>query len=123
MPNLAVIGHPVAHSRSPVMQTAALTALGLAGEWSYGAIDLEPEQFEAEVAALAWAQPVAELIDGPQVDARRVERETEPVVDAGVFAEAMQEDDRDLGLRDRPVPVVRAAGLNVQKWHDSDCTR
>ena len=51
-----------------------------------------------EVAALAWAQPVAELIDGPQVDARRVERETEPVVDAGVFAEAVQEDDCDLGL-------------------------
>jgi shikimate dehydrogenase len=53
VPNLAVIGHPVAHSRSPAMQTAALTALGLAGEWSYGAIDWEPEQFEAEVAGLA----------------------------------------------------------------------
>jgi len=53
VPNLAVIGHPVAHSRSPAMQTAALTALGLAGEWSYGAIDWEPEAFEAEVALLA----------------------------------------------------------------------
>ncbi len=53
MPNLAVIGHPVAHSRSPAMQTAALTALGLAGEWSYGAIDWAPESFEAEVALLA----------------------------------------------------------------------
>jgi shikimate dehydrogenase len=53
VPNLAVIGHPVAHSRSPVMQTAALTALGLAGEWSYGAIDWAPEVFEAEVAGLA----------------------------------------------------------------------
>jgi shikimate dehydrogenase len=53
MPGLAVIGHPVAHSRSPDMQTAALAALGLAGEWSYGAIDLEPGEFEAGVAALA----------------------------------------------------------------------
>lgn len=53
MPGLAVIGHPVAHSRSPAMQTAALTALGLAGEWTYGAIDLAPGEFEAEVAALA----------------------------------------------------------------------
>jgi shikimate dehydrogenase len=53
VPNLAVIGHPVAHSRSPAMQTAALSALGLAGEWSYGALDVAPEDFEAEVAELA----------------------------------------------------------------------
>ena len=53
MPNLAVIGHPVAHSRSPAMQTAALTELGLAGEWTYGALDFAPEDFEAEVAELA----------------------------------------------------------------------
>lgn len=55
MPNLAVIGHPVAHSRSPVMQTAALTEMGLAGEWTYGALDVAPEDFEAEVAELAVA--------------------------------------------------------------------
>ena len=53
MPNLAVIGHPVAHSRSPAMQTAALTELGLAGEWTYGALDVAPADFEAEVAELA----------------------------------------------------------------------
>jgi shikimate dehydrogenase len=55
MPNLAVIGHPVGHSRSPAMQTAALTGLGLAGEWTYGALDVAPEDFEAEVAELAAA--------------------------------------------------------------------
>ncbi len=53
MPSLAVIGHPVAHSRSPDMQTAALAELGLAGEWTYGALDIAPEDFEAEVAVLA----------------------------------------------------------------------
>jgi shikimate dehydrogenase len=42
---LAVLGHPVSHSRSPAMQNAALEALGLAGEWSYGALDLEPAEF------------------------------------------------------------------------------
>ncbi len=52
MKRLAVIGHPVAHSRSPAMQTAALEALGLAGEWSYEAIDLTPDQFAEEVRAL-----------------------------------------------------------------------
>jgi shikimate dehydrogenase len=49
---LAVLGHPVAHSRSPAMQNAALEALGLAGEWSYGAIDVEPAGFGARVREL-----------------------------------------------------------------------
>jgi shikimate dehydrogenase len=49
---LAVVGHPVTHSRSPAMQTAALEALGLAGEWSYEAIDLSPRDFAAGARAL-----------------------------------------------------------------------
>jgi shikimate dehydrogenase len=49
VPRLAVIGYPVSHSRSPAMQTAALKALGLDHEWSYGAIEVAPEGFEAEV--------------------------------------------------------------------------
>jgi shikimate dehydrogenase len=53
VPGLAVIGHPVGHSRSPDMQTAALAELGLAGEWTYGALDVAPEDFEAEIAVLA----------------------------------------------------------------------
>jgi shikimate dehydrogenase len=55
VPSLAVIGHPVAHSRSPDMQTAALAELGLAGEWTYGALDVAPADFEATVAELAAA--------------------------------------------------------------------
>jgi shikimate dehydrogenase len=53
VPSLAVVGHPIEHSRSPVMQTAALAAMRLAGEWTYGALDLAPEDFEAGVAELA----------------------------------------------------------------------
>jgi shikimate dehydrogenase len=52
MPRLAVLGHPVAHSRSPAMQNAALRELGL-GEWRYEAIDVAPEEFESRVRALA----------------------------------------------------------------------
>jgi shikimate dehydrogenase len=55
VPRLAVIGHPVAHTRSPDMQTAALSDLGLAGEWTYGAIDVAPEDFEVEIAEMAAA--------------------------------------------------------------------
>jgi shikimate dehydrogenase len=53
VPNLAVIGYPVGHSRSPAMQTAALTEMKLAGEWTYGALEVAPEDFEFEVAELA----------------------------------------------------------------------
>jgi shikimate dehydrogenase len=49
---LAVLGHPVSHSRSPAMQNAALEALGLAGEWHYEAIDLEPDEFDRRTRAL-----------------------------------------------------------------------
>jgi shikimate dehydrogenase len=50
---LAVIGFPVGHSRSPAMQSAALADLGLAGEWSYGAVEVEPEGFGAKVREMA----------------------------------------------------------------------
>jgi shikimate dehydrogenase len=53
MKRLAVLGHPVAHSRSPAMQSAALAELGLGGEWSYEAIDLAPDEFEPRVRAMA----------------------------------------------------------------------
>jgi len=49
---LAVLGHPVSHSRSPAMQNAALAALGLE-DWSYTAIDAAPEAFEMTVKELA----------------------------------------------------------------------
>jgi shikimate dehydrogenase len=52
MKRLAVLGHPVAHSRSPAMQNAALAELGLAGEWGYEAIDLAPGEFEPRVRGL-----------------------------------------------------------------------
>jgi shikimate dehydrogenase len=52
MAKLAVIGHPVAHSRSPAMQNAALEALGLE-DWSYRAIDANPDAFEMTVGELA----------------------------------------------------------------------
>src|SRR4051794_29680535 len=53
MPRLAVIGYPVAHSRSPAMQNAALEQLGLAPEWSYEAVEASPADFERVVHDLA----------------------------------------------------------------------
>jgi shikimate dehydrogenase len=45
-----VIGHPVAHSRSPAMHAAAYRALGL--DWEYTAIDVAPDELPAFVAGL-----------------------------------------------------------------------
>ncbi|MBN8866872.1 MAG: shikimate dehydrogenase [Solirubrobacterales bacterium] len=47
---LAVLGHPVSHSRSPAMQNAALADLGI--DWRYEAIDVEPEGFDGLVRGL-----------------------------------------------------------------------
>src|SRR5688572_15155220 len=52
MPRLAVLGHPVAHSRSPAMHNAALAELGLADEWDYTAIDVEAAGFDELVRSL-----------------------------------------------------------------------
>jgi shikimate dehydrogenase len=50
---LAVLGHPIAHSRSPAIHNAAFAALGVANEWSYEAIDVTSAEFPERVGALA----------------------------------------------------------------------
>lgn len=52
MPKLAVLGHPVSHSRSPAMHNAALAELGLGADWSYEAIDVTAEEFNALLRSL-----------------------------------------------------------------------
>ena len=77
----AVIGHPVGHSRSPAMHTAAYEALGLDRE--YVAIDVEPAVLDLFVGTLAadgfagvnvtipHKQAVIELCDELSDEARR----------------------------------------------------
>ena len=47
---VALLGHPVAHSLSPRMQNAAFAARGL--DWTYVALDVEPERLEEAVRGL-----------------------------------------------------------------------
>lgn len=47
----AVLGHPIAHSLSPVLHTAAYEALGLRG-WSYGREDVEESALPGFLAGL-----------------------------------------------------------------------
>lgn len=51
MHRLGVLGWPVAHSRSPRMQRAALRALGL-NDWTYQLLPAPPEVFSEVVAGL-----------------------------------------------------------------------
>jgi shikimate dehydrogenase len=52
MKRLAVLGHPVSHSRSPAMQNAALEALGLGDGWRYEALDIAPAEFAERTSEL-----------------------------------------------------------------------
>lgn len=51
---LGVLGWPVAHSRSPAMQNAALQSLGLT-DWRYQLLPVPPEAFDEAVRALGAA--------------------------------------------------------------------
>src|SRR4051794_32085328 len=51
MRRLGVLGWPVAHSRSPAMQNAALAALGLS-DWTYQRLPVPPELLDETVRGL-----------------------------------------------------------------------
>ena len=44
MKKLAVLGHPIGHTLSPVMHRASLESLGLAGDYEYDKLDVPPHQ-------------------------------------------------------------------------------
>jgi shikimate dehydrogenase len=52
MRRLGVVGWPVAHSRSPAIQNAALRAAGLGDSWRYQLLPVPPELFDETVRAL-----------------------------------------------------------------------
>ena len=102
MNRLAVLGHPVAHSRSPAMQNAALEALGLADEWSYEAIDLEPGEFAARVRELPSAGFVGANVTIPHKGAalELADRASEAATEIGAantlsFRSGIQADNTD----------------------------
>ena len=102
MARLAVLGHPVAHSRSPRMQEAALAELGLAEDWSYEAIDVAPEGFEdraREMAAEGFAganvtvphkRAALALADAPSEVAREIGAANTLVFAAGAVLWALE---------------------------------
>jgi shikimate dehydrogenase len=72
---VALLGHPVADSLSPVMQNAAFAARGL--DWAYVACDVAPEQFEIAVRGLAVAGFAGANVTTPHKTAAAQFAETE----------------------------------------------
>jgi shikimate dehydrogenase len=95
MRRLAVLGHPVGHSRSPAMQSAALAELGLGEQWSYEAIDVAPDAFEARARAMPDEGFVGANVTVPHKGA------------ALALADELSEDAREIGAANT---LVFAAG-------------
>ena len=52
MKKLAVLGHPIGHTLSPVMHNASIKALGLDAEYEYSKLDVPPGELMARLAQL-----------------------------------------------------------------------
>jgi len=52
MKKLAVLGHPIGHTLSPVMHHASIKALGIDCDYEYGKLDVPPDQLMARLAQL-----------------------------------------------------------------------
>jgi shikimate dehydrogenase len=78
MNRLAVLGHPVGHSRSPAMHNAALKALRLDDEWIYeDPIDVTPEEFVVKVRQMATQGFVGANVTIPHKEAALLLADTE----------------------------------------------
>lgn len=52
MKKLAVLGHPIGHTLSPVMHNASIKALGLADQYEYGKLDVPPGDLMSRLVQL-----------------------------------------------------------------------
>jgi shikimate dehydrogenase len=52
MKKLAVLGHPIGHTLSPIMHSASIKALGLENQYEYGKLDVPPDELMTRLAQL-----------------------------------------------------------------------
>jgi shikimate dehydrogenase len=105
---VGLLGHPVSHSLSPLMQNTAFAARAL--DWAYVALDVEPARLEAAVAGL-----VALGFEGANVTIPHKTRvvafcdELDPVAERGGSVNTMAiRDGRVLGSSTDGLAVVEA---------------
>jgi shikimate dehydrogenase len=122
-PLCGVLGHPVAHSRSPAIQNAAFEAAGL--DWRYVKLPVEPELFEETVRALPGSGYRGANVTIPhKTAALRVASEASPAARAigaantltfadGLIAADNTDDGGLIDALDRPVAGARAVVLGA----------
>lgn len=88
---VALLGHPVAHSLSPRMQNAAFLAAGL--DWEYMLRDVLPEELEAVVREVEYANVTAPY----KLDAARILDADVPSVNTIVRGQGFSTDAAILG--------------------------
>jgi shikimate dehydrogenase len=98
---VALLGHPVAHSLSPRMQNAAFAAAGL--EWEYVLRDVLPDEVEAAVREVEYANVTAPY----KLDAARILGSELPSVNTIVRGRGLSTDAAIL----EQVGSVRAAAI------------
>ncbi len=117
----AVLGSPIAHSRSPLLHRAAYVALGL--DWEYDAIEVTPEGLPGFLADCAWPEwaglsltmplktDVLPLLDAVSGTAARV-----GAANTVVFTEeGTQGHNTDVGGMCRALEVAHGTGLTVRR--------
>ena len=52
MKKLAVLGHPIGHTLSPLMHNASIQALGLGDQYEYSKLDVAPDALMKRLAQL-----------------------------------------------------------------------
>ena len=85
---VALLGHPVSNSLSPLMQNAAFAARGL--DWAYVALDVPPERLEAAVRGLVASGLSGANVTTPhKLAAAELADTDEPSVNTLVFADGV----------------------------------
>jgi shikimate dehydrogenase len=105
-----VLGHPIAHSRSPAIHNAAFEALGLAGEWVYEAIDVEPDGFDDLVRGMPADGFVGANVTVPHKRAAlAVAHHASPAAAAIGAANTLTFEDGEIGADNTDAPGLLAA--------------
>jgi shikimate dehydrogenase len=100
-----LLGHPVAHSLSPVMQNAAFAAAGL--EWEYVLRDVLPQELETAVRGVDFANVTAPY----KRDVARILRSDLPSVNTLVRGRAFSTDAAILAeVREARTPAIVGDG-------------
>jgi shikimate dehydrogenase len=94
---LGVIGWPIAHSKSPAMQNAALRALGL--DWHYSAFAVRPDRLPGAIAGAAALGVRGLNVTIPHKEAALALCEPDPLArEVGAVNTLVFEDERVLGF-------------------------